>query len=147
MTLNFHARRQFELGAAAYIRRDYKRSAVLFSRAITFDRKFAPGYVYRGSACLKNGQVAPAMADFERAIQLDPEFALAYHMRALAHEKRGNYAKAYRDFDTALHLDPYFSSAYCGRDSVLARQNTDDCHDEAEIINHLNGVRLQSTAS
>jgi tetratricopeptide (TPR) repeat protein len=143
MTLSLNARQQFELGAAAYIRKEYKKSAALFSNAIKFDRNFAPGYIYRGSAYLKNGQVDAAMADFERAIQLDPAFALAYHMRALAHEKKGNYAEAYRDFDSALHIDPYFGSAYCGRDSVLSRQNADQCHDEAEIIDHLNSVRLQ----
>lgn len=144
MSLSFEARRQIELGAAAYIRHDYKKSASLFSRAIKIDRRFSPGYVYRGSAYLRNGQLTAAMSDFDRAILLDPEFALAYHLRALVHEKHGNYAKAYRDFDRALHIDPYFSSAYCGRDSILAGQKADACGEEFEILNHLNSVRLRS---
>jgi tetratricopeptide (TPR) repeat protein len=144
MTLNYNTRQHIEAGAAAYIRQDYKKSAALFSRAIKTDRGFAPAYVYRGSAYLRSGQLTAAMADFERAIQLDPDFALAYHLRALVHEKQGNFAQAYRDFDSALHIDPYFSSAYCGRDSILSGQTADACNEDAEIINHLNSVRLQS---
>lgn len=145
MKMDFSVRKQFELGAAAYIRQDFKKSASLFSQAIKMDRKFAPGYLYRGSAHMKNGRLTAAMADFDRAIQLDSDFALAYHLRALVHEKRGDFAQAYRDFDTALHIDPYCSSAYCGRDSVLAGQNSDACNEDAEIISHLNSMRMQSS--
>ena len=144
MTLNFDARQQIELGAAAYIRKDYRKSAILFSRAIKTARGFAPAYVYRGSAYLRSGDFSAAMADFEHAIQLDPDFALAYHLRALVHEKQGDYAKAFRDFDRALHIDPYFSSAYCGRDSILSGQDAGACNEDAEIIDHLNSVRLMA---
>ena len=145
MTIDFNARRHFELGAAAYMRQDFKKSASLFSRAIKTDPKFAPGYVYRGSAYLKSGRLTAAMADFDRAIQLDPDFALAHHLRALVHEKQGDFAKAYRDFDSALHIDPYCSSAYCGRDSILTGQDAEACDEDAEIIRHLNSVRMQSS--
>lgn len=145
MLLDPRARRYFDEGAGAYMRRDYKKSAADFSRAIKIDRDFAPGYVYRGSAYLKLGSLARAMADFEKAVALDADFALAYHMRALVHEKRGNFAEAYRDFDRALHLDPYCSSAYCGRSSILSGQQA-ACNEDADIIQHLNTVRLQPGA-
>ena len=143
MMMNIRARKDFELGASAYMRQEFKESARLFSRAIHIDQNFAPGYVYRGSAYFKCGRLKSAMADFNRAIQKDPDFALAYHLRGLVHEKQGNYAKAYRDFDRALHIDPYCSSAYCGRDSILAGNDSDGCNDDAEIIHHLNSVRVQ----
>ena len=146
MILDPRARKDFEEGAAAYIRRDFKKSATFFSRAMSIDRDFAPGYVYRGSACLKLGRLTAARADFEKAIALDADFALAYRMRALVHEKRGNFAEAYRDFDRALHIDPYCSSAYCGRESILSRQQADACSEDADIIQHLTGVRLQPGA-
>lgn len=143
MKMDIGARKHFESGAAAYIRQEFKKSALFFSRALKMDRRFAPAYVYRGSAHMKSGRLAAAMADFDRAIHLDPEFALAYHLRALVYEKRGDYAQAYRDFDTALHIDPYCNSAYCGRDSILAGQDSDACQEDAELISHLNSIRLE----
>ena len=145
MTLDLNARRHFESAAAAYIRQDYKESATYFTQALKWDRRFAPGYVYRGSAYLKRGRLAAALADFNKAIKLEPDFALAYHLRAMVYEKQGNYARAYHDYDRALHIDPYCSSAYCGRESVLAGQNSDTCNEDAEIIKHLNSIRMQSS--
>jgi len=144
MNLDFSARKHFEDGASAYIRQNYKQSAAHFSRVVKIDRGYAPGYAYRGASYLKRGRLAAAMADFDRAIQLAPDFALAYHLRALVHERQGNFAKAYRDFDSALHIDPDCNSAYCGRDSILSGQNAGSCNEDAEIINDLNRVRLQS---
>ena len=125
MSDNFMAKKLFDEGAAAYLRKDYKKCVMLFTQALKKDRKFALVYSSRGTAYLKLNQLKKAIADFSCAIRLNPEYARTYHLRGLAYERMGDFAPAFRDFDQAIELDPDLAAAYRSRDSVLDKSIDD----------------------
>ena len=100
------ARKMFDEGVAAYIKRDFKKSVDLFGKAIKYDTTLALFYVCRGAACLKLARARDARDDFDQAIALDAEYARAYHLRGIANEQMGDFARAFQDFDRALEIDP-----------------------------------------
>ena len=73
MASKYAARKMFDEGVAAYIRKDFKKSVDLFGRAIKFDPTLALFCVSRGAALLKLAKAQAAIGDFDRAIALDPE--------------------------------------------------------------------------
>ena len=104
MSENYLAKKFFDEGAAAYLKKDYKSSIKLFTQALKNDRKFALVYSSRGTAYLKLKKFKQAISDFSRAIRLNPKYARAYHLRGLAYEKTGDFAPAFRDFDQAIEI-------------------------------------------
>lgn len=143
MANKYAARKMFDEGVAAYVKKDFKASLELFSRAIKYDSSLALFFVCRGAASLKLGRARDAIADFNQAIKLNPTYARAYHLRGLAYEKLGQFARAFQDFDRALEIDPEFGEAYHSRDSVLSnpKASTETFRD-FEIVNHLMAMRL-----
>jgi tetratricopeptide (TPR) repeat protein len=139
----YAARKMFDKGVAAYVKKDFQKSVALFSRAIRYDPTLALFYVCRGAANLKLDKVPEALDDFNQAIQLDPASARAYHLRGLAYEKFGDFARAFRDFDRSLEIDPEYAAAYQCRESLLSKPTHSDagCGD-FEIANHLMAMRL-----
>jgi tetratricopeptide (TPR) repeat protein len=143
MSQNYMAKKLFDEGAAAYLKKDYKKCVKLFTQALKKDRKFALVYSSRGTAYLKLNQLKKAIADFSCAIRLNPKYARAYHLRGLAYEKMGDFAPAFRDFDQAIELDPDLAAAYRSRDSVLDRSIDDQLQmEDAEIADHLAAMRV-----
>ena len=143
MSENYMAKRLFDEGAAAYLRKDYKKSIKLFTQALQKDRKFALAYSSRGTAHLKLNRLKKAISDFSRAIRLSPQYARAYHFRGLAYEKMGDFAPAFRDFDQAIEIDPDLAAAYRSRDSVLDKSIDDQLQmEDAEIADHLATMRV-----
>ena len=133
----------FDEGVAAYIKKDFKKSADLFTRAITDDPTLALFYVSRGAARLKLARASEAKDDFDRAIALDSGYARAYHLRGIAHEQIGELARAFQDFDRALEIDPEYSAAYHSRESMLSNPKQPNLdYEEFEITNHLMAMRL-----
>ncbi|MGD9182798.1 MAG: tetratricopeptide repeat protein [Desulfobacterales bacterium] len=143
MANKYTARKMFDEGVAAYVKKDYQASLDLFSRAIKYDPTLALFFVCRGAASLKLGRARDAIGDFNRAIKLDATYARAFHLRGLAYEKLGELARAFRDFDRSLEIDPEYGAAYHSRDSVLSNPKKSSLvfHD-FEIVNHLMALRL-----
>jgi tetratricopeptide (TPR) repeat protein len=139
----YAARKMFDEGVAAYIKKDFKKSVDLFGRAIKYDPTLALFYVSRGAARLKLARAQAAKGDFDRAIALDPEYARAFHLRGIAHEQMGDLARAFQDFDRALEIDPEYSAAYHSRESMLSNPKQPSlAYEEFEMTNHLMAMRL-----
>ena len=143
MANKFAARKMFDEGVAAYIKKDFKKSINLFTRAIKYDSSLPLFYVCRGAARLKMAEAGEAKDDFDRAISMDSGYARAYHLRGIAHEQIGNLARAFQDFDRALEIDPEYSAAYHSRESMLSNSGQPNLdYEEFEITNHLMAMRL-----
>ena len=139
----YAARKMFDEGVVAYIKRDFKKSEDLFGRAIKFDPTLALFYVSRGAARLKLARARDAKDDLDRAIALDAVYARAYHLRGIAHEQTGNLARAFQDFDRALEIDPEYGAAYPSRESVISNPKQPNLDlEEFEMTNHLMAMRL-----
>jgi len=139
----YAARKMFDEGVAAYVKKEYKKSAVLFGRAIKYDPSLALFYVSRGASLLKLGRAREAIDDFDYAIDLEPKYARAFHLRGLAFEQTGEFARAFHDFDRALEIDPEYGAAYHSRQSILSNPEKPDlAYEEFEITNHLMAMRL-----
>jgi tetratricopeptide (TPR) repeat protein len=139
----YTARKMFDEGVAAYIKKDYNKSVDLFTQAIRYEPTLALFYVSRGAARLKLARARDAKDDFDRAIALDSGYARAYHLRGIAHEQIGELARAFQDFDRALEIDPEYSAAYHSRESMLSNPEQPNLtYEEFEIVNHLMAMRL-----
>jgi len=139
----YAARKMFDKAVAAYIKKDFKKSVDLFTRAITHDPTLALFYVSRGAARLKLAKARDAKDDFDRAIALDAGYARAYHLRGIAHEQIGELARAFQDFDHALEIDPEYGAAYHSRESMLSNPKQSNlAYEEFGMTNHLMAMRL-----
>jgi tetratricopeptide (TPR) repeat protein len=139
----YAARKMFDEGVAAYIKKNFKTSVDLFSRAIKYDPSLALFFVCRGAASLKLGRAHDAIGDFNLAIKLKSTYARAYHLRGFAYEKLGQHARAFQDFDRSLEIDPEYIAAYKSRDSVLSNPKQPDlAFKDFEIVDHLMAMRL-----
>jgi tetratricopeptide (TPR) repeat protein len=143
MASKYAARKMFDEGVAAYVKKDFKTSLDLFSRAIKYDPTLALFFVCRGAASLKLGRARDAIGDFDQAIKLEATYARAFHLRGLAYEKLGELARAFQDFDRSLEIDPEYGAAYHSRDSVLSNPKESSLASrDFEIVNHLMAMRL-----
>ena len=143
MANKYAARKMFDEGVAAYVKKDFKTSLDLFSRAIKYDPTLALFFVCRGAASLKLGRARDAIGDFDQAIKLEATYARAFHLRGLAYEKLGELARAFQDFDRSLEIDPEYGAAYHSRDSVLSNPKESSLASrDFEIVNHLMAMRL-----
>lgn len=143
MANKYAARKMFDEGVAAYIKKDFKTSVDLFSRAIKYDPSLALFFVCRGAASLKLGRAHDAIGDFNLAIKLKSTYARAYHLRGFAYEKLGQHARAFQDFDRSLEIDPEYIAAYKSRDSVLSNPKQPVlAFKDFEIVDHLMAMRL-----
>ena len=143
MANKYTARKMFDEGVAAYVKKDFKTSLDLFSRAIKYDPTLALFFVCRGAASLKLGRAREAIRDFDQAIQMKATYARAFHLRGLAYEKLGELARAFQDFDRSLEIDPEYGAAYHSRDSVLSNPKKSSlAFQDFEIANHLMAIRL-----
>lgn len=144
MANKYAARKRFDEGVAAYIKKDFKTSVDLLTRAIKYDASLALFYVSRGAARLKLEKAAEAISDFDRAIDLDQDYVRAYHLRGLAYEKLGEFARAFQDFDRALEIDPEYGAAYHSRETMLSNPKQPDlAFEDFEMVNHLTAMRLK----
>ena len=144
MANKYAARKMFDEGVAAYIKKNYSASVDLLSRAIQYDDSLALFYVSRGAAHLKLEKAREAIFDFNRAIDLDEGYVRAYHLRGLAYEKLGEFARAFQDFDRALEIDPEYGAAYHSRETMLSNQKRPDlAFEDFEMVNHLMAMRLK----
>jgi tetratricopeptide (TPR) repeat protein len=143
MAGKYAARKMFDEGVAAYVKKDFKTSLDLFSRAIKYDPTLALFFVCRGAASLKLGRARDAIGDFDQAIKLEATYARAFHLRGLAYEILGELARAFQDFDRSLEIDPEYGAAYHSRDSVLSNPKESSLASrDFEIVNHLMAMRL-----
>jgi tetratricopeptide (TPR) repeat protein len=143
MLKSFKAKKAFDEGAAAFLRKDYSDGLRHFSRAILHDPKMAVAYVSRGVLHLKHDRWRNAISDFNRTIKLDPTDARAYYYRGLAYERLGHTARAYKDFDRALEIDPDLTDAYRSRNCLLEKKCKEDpLQSDLGMINLLTTIRV-----
>ena len=143
MANKYAARKMFDEGVAAYVKKDFKTSLDLFSRAIKYDPTLALFFLCRGAASLKLGRAREAIGDFDQAIKMEATYARAFHLRGLAYEILGELARAFQDFDRSLEIDPEYGAAYHSRDSVLSHPKESTLAPrDFEIVNHLMAMRL-----
>lgn len=143
MAKKYVARKKFDEGVAAYVKKDFKASVDLFSQAIKYDPTLALFFVCRGAASLKLGRAHDAIGDFNRAIKLKSGYARAYHLRGLAYEKLGQHAQAFKDFDRSLEIDPEYVAAYHSRNSMVSNpKQPATASKDFEIVDHLMAMRL-----
>lgn len=79
----------------------------------------AAGYLSRGNARWKKGNLDGAIADYTKAIQLDPNFADAYLNRGAARNLKDDSEGAMADYSKAIELDPNPADAYLYRGILL----------------------------
>ena len=143
MANKYAARKMFDEGVAAYVKKNYRKSHDSFTRAIKYDPSLALFYVSRGAVRLKLERAREARDDFDRAIELDSGYVRAYHLRGLAYEQLGEFARAFQDFDRALEIDPEYGAAYHSRELMLSHSERPNlAYEEFEITNHLMAMRL-----
>ncbi len=141
----YAARKKFDEGVAAYVKKDFKASVDRFSQAIKYDPSLALFFVCRGAARLKLGRARDAIGDFNQAIHLKSRYARAYHLRGLAYEKLGQHARAFQDFDRSLEIDPEYVAAYHSRNSVVSNPRQPAlAFKDFEMADHLMALRLTS---
>ena len=73
------------------------------------------GYVNRGIAYRRRGDLNLAIRDYTEAIRLNPQAADAFNNRGNAHQKSGDYEAALADYDEAIRLNPKYAHAYNNR--------------------------------
>ena len=133
----------FESGMAAFTKHDYKRSIVLFSKAIKEDDKRCSFWISRGAAYLQTDCVEEAIDDFSHAISVRPNYARAFHMRALAFDKQGDTDRALGDLKNAIDLDPEYGAAYKSRAMVLNKiGRNEEAYQDTQMAVHLTNLRL-----
>lgn len=75
----------------------------------------AGGYLSRGDARWKKGNLDGAIADYTKAIELDPSFAAAYFNRGAVRNRKDDSEGAMADYSKAIELNPNLADAYLYR--------------------------------
>jgi len=75
-----------------------------------------------GSALMREGRLAEAIAEYERAVWLNPRKAAAHYDLAIAYNKAGRTEEAIAQYRQALDLDPRYASARNNLGNIYLRQ-------------------------
>jgi Tfp pilus assembly protein PilF len=93
-----------EMGAIAFVNKDYDLAIRCYSDVIRRDPKDISAYCCRGLAYGHKGDYDKGFADFDEAIRLDPKHGDTYRRRALVYEMKGEKDKAKADYAKAREL-------------------------------------------
>lgn len=95
---------------------DYAGAFEDYSEALKLNGADADVINNRGTALLKLGRFAEAVADFDRCIRQDPRYPMAHFNKGQAVEKlNGDFAAAVGLYGQAIGIDPQFALAYSAR--------------------------------
>jgi tetratricopeptide (TPR) repeat protein len=112
--------------------------------------KDAQGYVNRGDARGKYGDLAGAIADYRRAIELDPKsvpatkLESAYHNSGIVRFERGAYDAAVADLSRAIELKPNDQDLY--NDRGVAKWNQRDIEGAMSDYNRAIAINPKTAA-
>jgi tetratricopeptide (TPR) repeat protein len=84
---------------------------LLYREAVRIDPQFPGAHYNLGRLLLKQGEMAPGMAEVQEALRLYPEFAEAYEVLALAYTEQGRLQEAMAHLQRALVLHPDLATA------------------------------------
>jgi hypothetical protein len=101
-----------EQARAAFAGGQWAESIMFCTEAISQHPDDVRGYVLRGRAFRRLGQVEPAITDFTVAIQLNPTNPEFYYLRAEAYKDRKDIDLADADDKAGQKLDPSYQRAY-----------------------------------
>src|SRR6266513_6475299 len=79
----------------------------------------AAGYLSRGNARWRKGNLDGAISDFTKAIELDPNSADAYYSRCAVRQTQNDVEDAIADYSKAIELNPTLADAYLNRGILL----------------------------
>lgn len=103
------------IGSAYLQKGAYAEALEAFNASIAANRRYAPGYVYRGDVYYTMGKTDKAVADFYQAIEFYPDYAQAYFKLGVAQIKLRSTKDAVKSFKRVIELAP---------DTELSRQAT-----------------------
>lgn len=101
LTRNQRVQKLVEQGQMRISRGEYLQAAELCAQALDLRSDWAPAYLCRGEARMKNGD-PEAGKDAQHALNLDPESGEAYRVLGIMAFELGDHRKAVADFDLAL---------------------------------------------
>jgi tetratricopeptide (TPR) repeat protein len=103
---NNNANLYHERGLEHQNRGETEKAIAAFTRAISFDSRFADAYNSRGFLYFEMRDMDSAITDFSTAIKLAPRKSFAYNFRGSAYAMKREYDKAIADWEMVLKLDP-----------------------------------------
>ncbi|KRX95123.1 RNA polymerase II-associated protein 3 [Trichinella pseudospiralis] len=95
-----------ESGNSFYVKKDYEKAIMCYSRSISADPFRPVVYCNRAMAYLKLKNYAEAYADCSKALTFDPTYVKALFRRGMASKGLNNFDDAVEDFQHVLTLDP-----------------------------------------
>ncbi len=107
------------------VNNNYLKSIALLTDLLSKEPEHKLALTARGSALLRQGNLASALADFDRAIKNYPTYSKAYHLRGIARVEGGDDDGALEDFDRAIDLDPEYGAAYYSRANLHSKAGED----------------------
>ena len=93
------------IGKNYYREGDYDNALFQFDRALEKDETNALGYLLRGKANHKKGNIKEAITDYNNAIRINKELGDAYISRGALHIYLKRYSTACADFKMANSLE------------------------------------------
>jgi tetratricopeptide (TPR) repeat protein len=94
------------VGAAYMQKGEYAEALEAFEAALVMNRRYAPGYVYRGDVFYALGKSDKAVADYRQALVFFPDFAQAYFKLGVAQMKLRATKDALNSFSRVVALVP-----------------------------------------
>jgi serine/threonine-protein kinase len=82
-------------------------------------KELAGGYMQRGLAKHRDGDLAGAISDYGKAIELVPVHAIAYFNRGVARQMQGDAGEAMLDYGRAIERQQAFADPYYNRACLL----------------------------
>ncbi|KRX57973.1 RNA polymerase II-associated protein 3 [Trichinella sp. T9] len=95
-----------ESGNSFYVKKDYEKAIMCYSRSISADPFRPVVYCNRAMAYLKLKNYAEAYADCSKALTFDSTYVKALYRRGMASKGLNNFDDALEDFQHVLTLDP-----------------------------------------
>ncbi|KRZ48428.1 RNA polymerase II-associated protein 3 [Trichinella nativa] len=95
-----------ESGNSFYVKKDYEKAIMCYSRSISADPFRPVVYCNRAMAYLKLKNYAEAYADCSKALTFDSTYVKALYRRGMASKGLNNFDDAVEDFQHVLTLDP-----------------------------------------
>ena len=109
-------------------RKNTKKSAEQFARALSLDPDYLPARAGRAQVAILEGEYSRAETELRAVLDADPTFAAAYmHRGLIAAERDWNWHQAVSFIDQAIDLDPQLAKAYSAKAAMmLIMGRTDD---------------------
>lgn len=76
------------------------------------------GYLERGRAYLRRGEIQHALSDLEKSRQTDPTNAIVYNQLGVAYQQGGSWQQAMQNYNSALAKDRDLAEAWANRGTL-----------------------------